>query len=1622
MFLLRFERFINLLLLISVFEMGVGCVPKSKDDTVEVNTSGIFEPVTFEVIGGEDLGEVLTGGDPVFAILRVKNNSSYPLTEMDLTLDFGTSSANMSFALSESGLDAFPGSGGTCNAVTRKLASNESCTMVIAYNPQRNGEFTQNVTFSYKNLVKKESIKKELKVLSGDEASLILLDPYTLEGISSTFNYGILEQTVPEVRKQVLMVENRGGLSARNLELSWEAPPPDQAFALESHNCPQILKAFKSCTAVVSYVPLNVLESDPAASYVQRLRFNYIRDGKVKTKDLKTTFSFESTKIQAQMDTNLGVVEFDPDIVVGNRTDKFIRITNKGYREGIPLKFIIKNDLDQIVSICKKAASGIVLDCFQNDEITPSTLEISPFKFEDTSSCLEREVRGVVNGVAGENCDFRAIFQPSVTYLTNRNFSGWTISVEYDSQWKGNVTIITEKLFDISANSLAAARLQWEFFGLNNVQVNDQDATLAGGFYDLGRVALISDAAYYSTFEIRVRNVGSVPAVIQARYDGQATPQPIPTSTANIMSVSDSPLPTYWNNVANNCNTIDPGQLCAITGRFTPLSYAVLPDSEDIQHRLFLDVNPLNPPGYDRFKQFFMTYADGATFEDDDSAREDREIEARVTGILVTKGFLVWEGDPAQIGDLGSHSVKDTATKQFVLKNVGTGSIPYIKLHDSNHLRFPPSISYSYYQTFYPIAQAPPVGVDKDCLNVVDYEIANYADFLSDPDIFPLSPPDVLAPGEKCSFTVEGSKKIYDSIDSEGYATVLEDKTRYFHMSQNNTLSLWQLENGMSNNSFSVNYFDGDIGLGLAPPYQDNFGYYLGIPNVTVSMNFNSVSSIFIDAPLPIESAIYYRPALTYPPVPGANASFPDHFNGYSVPETWFLNDLSTSAPASHQSLSSTHVASLVNSTYDYTYHMGTFPSDGSTYAGSFNLVVDGGVNLTVRNLTGDAEIALASTHPSVPYNMWMTEVMRFEFTPSVGANGVFEKILTLTYDNGFETVNRTVRILAEAINVFPDLQLDTQEFSVVLVGATPMETLDGPQELNVDLNFMQPDAVYENTFFAVKGSAVYAKKRFTLTNTSGSNIDNLYIMLKGTVNAATFNNTTANYWVENEANCNSIAAAADCTFDIVFKPGVAAPNTDLVILVLTYMVAPNQAISKMVNLRFNAGSPADLSVQGISTISVFDNADSLIKPSYEISFGYVSDVNHIRVNAYPHTEAHPTTFTIVNSSALKATFLKMLGDPPYNTQLVEPVEIYNSGGRRVTATIPCFIGDDDESITPYHDEQGFNASTLTPCQVNFEYTADETYLGDEIVKEDNLFSLQFYDNKWSSFNQLYFHFVGFIEPNFSTNAGGYYNVTAISDGSATFSWGAFTPNNADWGTITGYRIYSSTIGNSLSELYSTGASFVDVPNSTFTVNYLALIPGRYYYYKVATRRTIGPKTYLSIDPAMPTLKLVIPPIGSTFNYSLGALIDKGYINSPGTRSENISTCAAERYTLFDGGSTVQRFKQLINTDIWTYIQSDPDSTNYLTYSNYMAPAYPHWLADSPTDIEPIFTPWGGFSSANTLQVVSPASMFYQKSCSDSSCNNLYKVVGGDGVDYFYDGSAYVEANMIAFPRCWAPY
>jgi hypothetical protein len=914
------------------------------------------------------------------------------------------------------------------------------------------------------------------------------------------------------------------------------------------------------------------------------------------------------------------------------------------------------------------------------------------------------------------------------------------------------------------------------------------------------------------------------------------------------------------------------------------------------------------------------------------------------------------------------------------------------------------------------IADPPPVGVTKDCYDLTDFDNS----YLDNPN----PPKGFLDPGETCSLTALLKRQIYDTYTIWGSPPDPEYK-RCLNMDLDGTLGQWERAGDMVFGSHDVrfSYYDGDGGLGLSAPYLDSYGFFLTLPSpYTINVNWRDNGCIVAREPANLyDSSLLYRPAINLPPIAGAPAGWTWQFGGQVIAEQ-YIPSLAVVNDISKQLLAVPHVQSFAASDVDYIYHMGTFPANGQTFQGMLTLEQLRSFTPILNSVSispGVPELTMVTTFPALPA-VYGGGSLVFNFASA--SSGTFQREVTMVYDNGVDIRNRKIRVIAEALTPYPDVSIKSQEYNVVMVASTPVETLDGPIQDPIPSKFKDYDLGFNDTFFAVKGSTVYAKKQYTITNTTASPITNLNVYWQGAINAQTSANapTGNGMTLLNLANCTgvSLAPAATCTFELKWQP----PTISAAIagfLSIQYEIAPNQYISKSHRVLLNAGDPAILSVFGMSTVQVQDNNDSgFIRSSYPVDWGPITLVGHIQTVNYPHTVSK-AGYWVRNASTLKASFLKMLEPGPVPGG--NPVLIYNVGGRKVYGTRACLYGDDEFDGGVPAAEKGFNISTVAACNFTIEYDANEAFVGKDIDEKLNVLKVEFYNNKRSSTAFMWFHLKGFVEPNYSTVVGGYTGVTALNNGTVTVGWPAFTPQNATWGAIAGYTIFQTQTTSLLDNVHTTAAAKVDLSSSTFSHTFTGLQGGRYYYFKVVARRTKNGKTYYSENKPLGKVALVVPPANTIYSHSLAGIIDRAYQSGFGTKTTAVSNCASKFYSLVQGGLTVTKYRQLMNTNVWNFLKTDPDTGAYSTYSDYAIPAVSHWLIDAPTDIAPIFAPYG-FDTTATTQYVASENLLYQKPCSDNSCNLLDKIVGGDGSELPFDATLYMKGNAGGGVfRCWAP-
>jgi hypothetical protein len=406
---------------------------------------------------------------------------------------------------------------------------------------------------------------------------------------------------------------------------------------------------------------------------------------------------------------------------------------------------------------------------------------------------------------------------------------------------------------------------------------------------------------------------------------------------------------------------------------------------------------------------------------------------------------------------------------------------------------------------------------------------------------------------------------------------------------------------------------------------------------------------------------------------------------------------------------------------------------------------------------------------------------------------------------------------------------------------------------------------------------------------------------------------------------------------------------------------------------------------------------------------------------------------------------------------------IFTNTTMTIKANRYCFYGDDENNSSVAAIDKGFNATSVNKCMLQFEFSGNSTFqncsaynapvksktviMGGRIQASCNpyVYTLSFYNYKRSSTEKMYVHMKGFIEPNrtvATTNT--FSNVSAVSTsasvGSVTFTWPTISPNNSAFGNISKYRIYYSTnyadlrtdnifygfTATPVLSYFETSSAAIN----TATINNLS--QGIYYFFRIVAIRsyahpTYGNLTYMSVPSNLPILTLLVPNTSQTYNHSLLALVDKTTLSNTGSRTNGINACAAQKYSITVVGAAKQITKQLANTNVWNYIAATPAAS--AGYPSNDVGTLPHWLSDAAYNIKTNISLYSGSTIAGfpgydstklTGNNVS-LKLIYSKTCTSSpTCDQLFKLVGGDNVDLYYQGTYYTtDAGVSAYYRCY---
>ena len=1642
----------NIFLFIIILVSAISCKPAAK--VVDVFTSAILEPVTFETSLPPDLGEISVGSDPLPFIITITNNSSDPITKMKL--DIGNSISVFNYAPDADSNALSPGFEGTCGA---SLASHSKCTYNLIFNARKAGQFNIPVKFSYENLIQPDSKAITVTALTGEPAALAFTNDI------SRYDFGVIEQTIPIEKIIELEIKNVGGLSAKNITYILTNDNSElMAYRVVENLCPAKISPQKTCKIKIGYMPKNNNYSDPEAINTGKIVTTFQKDSSGKTDKLNAFFTFISSTIEAKISTNYKTVDFG-QIVTGNNLKKSVKVSNNGYNVGIIKSITFLKSNGTSYATCVKG-SGKALNCNKS-------LYDFPFIIEDNSACFEVPVKGIIGKSPGDSCYFDITYWPSRQYLPGsqaaHDFKTSNLSLTYDSRWLDKENIVTkDKIFDINADFIAGGKLV-----LDSILVEDQllpaakitkpnDTTFEA---DLGRIAKIADVTLDTYFKITLKNVGESPINLISLTDGALTPHQITEQGYD--------LNLYYKAIKySSCGYIAPGGTCNFNYSLTPLVQA----NSVIEDNYMYD-NTSNP--LRKYKKFIFSYDDGSTLEDNGAPSLHSSIEMRLIAKLIAKGYLAYIESLTQT--VPSIINGNSITKIINLKNAGTGDIYAISHHATNNL-FPKSGNYTWPFRIIPLGTVP-LPSTKDCYNLLYPAGKPLA--TDKPDITKF-----LSPGQSCALGIEIKASDAQRQLSTYYSAVLNHE-RLFGNGLNNTTDLWpRVQQSSTAAIVTFNYYDGDANS--EDPISLPFGYLSKTKDMNLSASFSAPPNINVRDPLPTMSAVIARPAMTYP---NLSMTYPQTktLASYSTPEAYFESSYFTSINNAYTSSSAavTHVKAMGIVGSDQVFHMGTFAVGSTNYAQfTFkNIGSNSATNVTITEASNSSSpITIYSYNglttkpfPTISMSPNQTVFLRLKFTPT--AAGTFSRCYQLDYNNQIgNTWSQNVCAYAEALTNTPKLKIEYQDINVVYnainntVTETPSgvwNTLNSP--INVPMNgpLFAVDTSTTAAFASVKGSSAYALKLFRITNIGTATATKVnYSFLSGANSPTTpISEITTISSSGTNPTCTTnmtILATKSCELYIKYKPLTNTTSVYSPFLGFTYDMGSglNQFASQTSAMQFSAIDPAKLVVvlAGVSSEAVTDWSNPATPIPQSVSWP-INLNNYSTADTHMITTTKPTTKIITNipvnnTSTLKASFLAMNPTPVAGTWNV----ILSNSSVIIRANRYCFYGDDENNAAIAAADKGFNSTSVNKCNLQVEFSGDTTFqncsaynaavktktviLGGRIQATCNpfVYTLLFYNYKRASTEKLYLHMKGFIEPNRTIAATTTFtNVTSTAltstTGSATFTWPAMTVNNSAYGAITKYRIYYSTNYSDLrtDNIFFTFAAspVLSYADSTNALQNNVVIPnltqGKYYFFRVAairtyTHPTYGALTYVSIPSNLPILTVPIPTSTYTYSYSLKAFIDKSPLPTTGSRTAGINACLTKKFDLNIVGTAKQITKSLVNTTVWNYLSVTPAASS--GYPNNDVGTMPHWLSDSAYNIKTSLSLYNGNTIAGFPGYLSTSmsgnnsslKLIYSKTCNNTTaCDLLYKVVGGDNQDLYYLGTYYVaDAALSANHRCYS--
>lgn len=1298
-------------ILIMLSFLLLGC---NSENGVKLNTAGIFSPVTFSIndqnASGRtiDLGERLLTEEPKSLIVKVHNSSDYPYTDLDLIMTAdGDNSPSVSFVASDDGEIKFPGKGGTCNRV---LPSNATCEIRLQFSPREQRFYTETITLNFKNYVDPEIHVATIKAIAGMPASLTFtneITQYTFGDLVGTAKTPVVEREDKLTYTQELEIKNAGGLPAKNLivnlsqtctsTLTNTCPGGmDNAYSIVS-NCPTKLFPNEVCKVLVKYTPKNqdpligaTPEDIKEINYRSTINFAYIKDPYNGSAALNGYFKSISTNIEARFRVPVANLSFEVPIISGNRDQRSFRVTNVGYREGILKRIDVRDSGGALIAKCAAHETSDFLECKTPGDV-PHTLATFPFAIKDKNACLttSSEPSKVIN--VGEGCIFDLIFQPSVTFKTDKSteFLNLQPEVVYDSRWKGNEVIKNQKVFNLSAKSKAAAQLVLDkitFDGVNYTALGNSPWVV-----NFGRLALQSPSFFKRKLVIvSFKNIGSVEATNLAFKDG----------SNRAISIGGTPVdlgvknPKFFTSAIaseSNCTVVAPGEICSMTVFFAPIGMDTNVDEEN---------NMFDATGADgdKYKGFQLSFSSGSLYTDENIASDPdlppTQVEARIKATLIRKGLLMQLADDSRnITGFGQNLgvMGEASQVRLYLRNIGTGPVPYFRFMN------PPTAS-TKSLSLIPTADPASLGADYDCLDLDDQDTTGTVPANATAESRVAAGFAALPKDESCVYTIQfqnhNGQRHYNSTSCSSVADNLEEGSRFFSRGAEASggTALWEFCKASANLGYaniSFQYYDGDS---TAPgALSSTYGNRFSLTPYNIATAQNTPAKIIPNNISPFLTATVYRPNFTYPAIPG--------FAAVNIPEKWFygssisfyniLNDGLNTSPFVQGDESRAFVPNLnayANRTnYDYIYYLGSFPQNSGPVT----------INLGLRNMgTATGRLTAFSTdddpvdpiftvnaEPTVPQAVQSgNEInpLTITFNPTVDGEHSLElnydyqngrKIGILNYQPGptpyiatnyadlpRETISQKVLVVANVMlpGTYPKITMTAQDYDVQQNdGAPPTVTLGAGvvQTLSWNTTNAVSNLVYDTIKLSGTPTAndVYAQKKLTFSNNSGVTLNNLQLLYRTSVTTSVTKNPPATYKIITgpDTTCTNnmtLLNGQSCSVVIRYQP-LAADMSDNFVMTMLFYGNPGQYLMQNIGVSLFPRSPGQLAVSGKTTeiinYKVTPSSSITTRPSYPLIFGTVA--LNVVPKIFSFDQSAAGTFQrlqIINTQTTKASLL----------------------------------------------------------------------------------------------------------------------------------------------------------------------------------------------------------------------------------------------------------------------------------------------------------------------------------------------------------------------------------------------